>query len=296
MTTAAPALDPRLATLLGGVWPGLPGAATRAAELGFAWSAVSTPFVRWEGSRAVGHVGLIELPLVIQGRSRRVGSIHAVCTDADRRRRGVARALLQEAVAAGRARYDTLVLTTLIPDFYAPLGFRAVREHAFSRALPPASPVSSGGRPLTGGSDDVRLLRRLLAHRAPVSERLGSREAGTVFVIALLLGGGDLSRAHYHPALDVVTVHEVRDRTLVLYDVVGTAIPPLETLAAAIGTAADRVVTFFAPDRLGEGFRAEPWDAGRAAALGDGSFAGLMALGPLTGDDEPFMLPPMSRT
>jgi GNAT superfamily N-acetyltransferase len=296
MTTATRGLDPRLAALLGGVWPGLPAAAARAAELGFSWAAVSAPFVRWEGSRAVGHVGLVELPLVIEGRPRRVGSIHAVCTDPARRGRGVAGALLREAVAAGRARYDTLVLTTLIPDFYAPLGFRAVREHAFSRVMPPGSPAPSGGRPLTDGSDDLRLLRRLLAHRASVSERLGSREAGTVFVIALLLGWGDLSRVHYHPALDVLTVHEVRDRTLVLYDVVGAAVPPLEPLAASIGVDADRVVTFFAPDRLGEGFRAEPWDARRAAALGDGSFAGLMALGPLSGEDGPFMLPPLSRT
>jgi hypothetical protein len=37
---------------------------------------------------------------------------------------------------------------------------------------------------------------------------------------------GDFSRVHYHAGLDVATVHEVRDRTLVLYDVIGAAIPP----------------------------------------------------------------------
>jgi GNAT superfamily N-acetyltransferase len=288
-------LDSGLTALLGRVWPALPAGIARAAGLGFAWTAVSTPFVRREGGRIVGHVGLIELPLVVAGRRCRVGAIHAVCTDPDRRGRGLGRALMEEALLAARARYDTLVLTTLIPDFYAKLGFRAVREHAFSRALP-SLPAAAGGRVLAPTPDDARLLRRLLAHRAPVSERLGSLENGTVLVIALMLTWGDLSRVYYHAGLDVVTVHEVRERTLLLYDVVGAAIPPLESLIAAIGAVGDRVVTFFAPDRLGEGFRPEPWDVARAEAHGDHWFAGLMALGPLPGEDTGFMLPPLSRT
>jgi ribosomal protein S18 acetylase RimI-like enzyme len=296
VTTAPARLDPRLAALFGRVWPAVPAGVARAETLGFSWAGVSTPFVRWEGERAAAHVGVIELPLVIAGRPCRVGSIHAVCTDPERRGRGLGRALMQEALAACRARYDTLVLTTLIPEFYARLGFRPVREHAFSRALSRAAPAASPGRALTGAPGDLRLLRRLLERRAPVSERLGSLEAGTVFVIALMLTWGDLSRVHYHPGLDALTVHEVRDETLVLYDVVAPSIPPLEALATAIGADADRVITFFAPDRLGAGFRAEPWDPARAAAMGDDWFAGLMALGPLPGEDGEVMLPPLSRT
>jgi ribosomal protein S18 acetylase RimI-like enzyme len=290
-------IDPSLAVLLGRVWPGLPGAAVRAEALGFAWAAVSTPFVRREDGRIVGHVGVIELPLVAAGRPVRVGSIHAVCTDPEQRRRGLGKLLMEQALAACDQRYDTVVLTTEIPEFYAQFGFRAVREHVFSRALPaPSRRRSPGGRVLTEAPDDVRLLRRLLAGRAPVSDRLGSLEEGTVFVIALLATWGDVSRVHYHAALDVVTVHEVRERTLVLYDVVGATVPTLDALAAAIGADADRVVTFFSPDRLGQGFEAEPWDPARAAAHGDTSFAGLMVRGPLAGEGGAFMLPPLSRT
>jgi hypothetical protein len=90
-------------------------------------------------------------------------------------------------------------------------------------------------------------------------------------------------------------VHEVRDRTLLLYDVVAEAIPPLPALAAAIGADADRVLTFFAPDRLGEGFRAQPWDQAQTEALGGDWFAGLMARGPFP-DEAEVMLPPLSRT
>ena len=289
-------LDPGLAALLGRVWPRLPTGVARAEALGFAWTAASTPFVRLEGERVVGHVGIIELPLVVGGRRVRVGSIHAVCTDPERRGRGLGRALMQEALAAADARFDTLVLTTLIPEFYVAFGFRPVREHAFTRALPSSGRrPSAGGRVLTEGPEDLRLLRRLLANRAPVSERFGSREDGVAFTIALMLTWGDLSRVRYHAALDVLTVHEVRERTLVLYDVVGAVIPPLEELTAAIGADAERVVAFFAPDRLGEGWTAEPWDQARAAAHGDGWFSGLMARGPLAVEGG-FMLPPLSRT
>jgi GNAT superfamily N-acetyltransferase len=294
--SAPPPIDPSLAALLGRVWPPLPGAAARARVLGFGWAAVSTPFLRCEGARVVGHVGVIELPLVVAGRRIRVGSLHAVCTDPERRRRGLGRGLMEEALAWCDGRYDTVVLTTGVPEFYTPFGFHAVREHAFSRALAPRAGLPGGGRALTETPADVRLLRRLLAVRAPVSERLGSLEAGTVFVVALLLTWGDFSRVHYHATLDVVTVHEVRERTLVLYDVVGPAMPPLGALTAAIGADADRVMTFFSPDRLGEGFVAEPWNAARATAAGDFWFTGLMARGPLVGAGASVMLPPLSRT
>ena len=67
VSSVSPAIDPSIASLLGRVWPSLPGVATRAGALGFPWAAVSTPFVRREGGRVVGHVGVIDLPLVLAG-------------------------------------------------------------------------------------------------------------------------------------------------------------------------------------------------------------------------------------
>ena len=113
------ALDPRLAALFGRVWRTLPAAAERAGALGFRWADVSTPFVRWDGDRAIAHVGVIEVPLVLEGQRVSVGSVHAVCTDPGLRGRGHCRALLEEALAFCDARYETVMLTTLIPDLYA---------------------------------------------------------------------------------------------------------------------------------------------------------------------------------
>jgi ribosomal protein S18 acetylase RimI-like enzyme len=288
-------VDPRLVALLGRVWPALPPAITRAEALGFSWADVSTPLVRHEGPRAIAHVGVIALPLIVDGRPRTVASIHAVCTDPARRRRGHAEALMHEALTYCRARYETVLLTTLIPGFYARHGFRPVPEHAFTRALP-LDRRSGGGRRLSGSAEDVALLRRLLAGRAPVSQRLAALEGGTVFVLALLLTWGGFSRAHYHADLDVLTVHEVVGRTLMLYDVVGRTIPALEALTAAIGADADRVVTLFVPERLGEGFTPEAWSRACAGAAGDAEFAGLMARGAFDVGTDAFMLPPLTRT
>ena len=89
-------------------------------------------------------------------------------------------ALMEAALAHCRVRYGTVVLTTLIPEFYARLGFRTVTEHAFTRALVSAG-ASAGGRRLTETVEDVRLLTRLLGQRMPVSERLGALDTATVF-------------------------------------------------------------------------------------------------------------------
>ena len=76
----------------------------------------------------------------------------------------------------------------------------------------------------------------------------------------------------------------------------GDVIPPLDALVRAVGARPGRIVALFAPDRLGDGSRPEPWDARRAAAHGDAGFAGLMARGPLDVGDALFMLPPLART
>jgi ribosomal protein S18 acetylase RimI-like enzyme len=295
---SSPSLDPALAALLGRVWPRVPGAVARAAALGFAWTDVSTPFVRREGGRTVGHVGLIELPLVLGGRPIHVGSIHAVCTDPEHRRRGIAHALMAEAMTEADRRFETVILTTVIPEFYTRFGFRVVREHAFTHPLasrPGRPPISGGGRRLEAREADARLLRRLLGGRAPVSLLGGSVEAGVVFVVALLLIWGDLARVHHHEALDLITVHEIRGGELALHDVVGAEIPPLETIVRAIGGDVSRVRAYFAPDRLGGEWTAEPWDQERAAEHGDVWYDALMVRGPWPIDGA-FMLPPLSRT
>ena len=126
-----------------------------------------------------------------------------------------------------------------------------------------------------------------------MSARVGSLEGGTVLVVALLLTWGDFSRVHHHEALDVVTVHEVRDRTVVLYDVVGPTLP--RAGAADRGRRRRSRARLVSARRLGHHFDPEPWDHARAHSLGYGDDPILMARGPFV-ESGPFMLQPLSRT
>src|SRR5262249_58177482 len=83
-----------LAELFGRVWPTLPGAIARAERLGFAWTAVSTPFVRREGARVVGHAGVVELSLVVAGPPRPVRAVPPGCARPPPRGPGLGRAPL----------------------------------------------------------------------------------------------------------------------------------------------------------------------------------------------------------
>lgn len=56
-----------------------------------------------------------------------------------------------------------------------------------------------------------------------------------------------------------------------------------------------RVRTYFAPDRLGGEWTAEPWDQERAAEHGDAWYDALMVRGPWPIDGA-FMLSPLSGT
>lgn len=70
-------------------FPGLPAAIDRAAALGYRWEQVSTPLALFEGERCVAHVGVISHPMRCGDGVMRIAGIHAVCTAADRRRRGL---------------------------------------------------------------------------------------------------------------------------------------------------------------------------------------------------------------
>src|SRR5690349_17049764 len=91
-----PTLADRVFDLLDRVFPGIRRARAGGEAFGATWESASTPFVASDGDRIVGHVGLLPLPLVIEGRPTLVGGVHGVATDPDRRRSGVFRRLIGE--------------------------------------------------------------------------------------------------------------------------------------------------------------------------------------------------------
>jgi predicted N-acetyltransferase YhbS len=278
-----PELLGRIFDLLELAFPG-DGLARReraARAMGCRWDAISTPFVRFEGDEAVAHVGLLEIPLVVAGLEQRVGGIHAVATHPERRRRGLYRSVMEEALAFADERYETLVLTTLEPHLYEPFGFASVAESRFAGAWDKAETRERTRLLDRDDPRDLDLLHRLLEARAPVSRRLGVVREHVVF-------GFDeaYTPLRYDPEADLLLVYDVAGTTLRLFDVVAKEIPPLAEVVARVAAAVERVEVYFAPDRLGAALEPEPF------RLDDLHF---MVRGPFAAEPGSFMLPRSAR-
>ncbi len=256
----------------------------RMEALGVAWERVSKPFVRYEAGRAVSHVGVMSLPLVVAGERVSAGAIHAVCTRAEARRRGHYRAAMEDALRYCDARFETLVLTTAQPELYEPFGFRHVGEHRFS--LPVDSDGVRGGfrelRP--GEAEDLSILRRLLEGRPPVSSVVGVE--GEVAVFAF---NETFRPLLYADGLDVIVSAEFEGTTLHLFDVVGRGACAVGEILERTPRRVERVVCYFSPDLLvgAEGALPEPH-------LLDGDDH-LMVRGPFAAAGRAFMLPRTAR-
>jgi len=280
-----PGLIHRLMNLLDAVFPGIRHGAEEAARLGAPWESVSTPFIAIEGDRILAHVGVIEIPIVVRGRRLAVGSIHGVGTHPERRREGLFRCVMEEALGLCEARYDTEILTTEHPEYFEPFGFRAVTEHLFEAPGRPG-PGGDGIRPLdTGDAADLKLLHRLLTTRAPVSNTLGVvRERG---VFCFNEGRRPL---HYAPDLDVLLCLERSGTRLSLFDVVGPRVPSLGEILDRIPGRVETVTLAFTPDLVCPEAVPVP---GPFDHDGPTTF---MARGPLEVEGEPFCLPRSART
>jgi predicted N-acetyltransferase YhbS len=254
-----------------------------AAPLGLDWARTSTPFVKFVDGRAVSHVGVLSLPLVIEGRAVTAAGIHAVCTHPEHRRRGHYRAVMSEAMAWCAARYETAVLFTGQPGLYEPFGFRVVPEsHFVVRDLPRAVPDPSANPRLReldwSHPEDVSLLRKLVRRRTPVSTRLGVEGEEAVFAFnAVSLP------MWYTRELDTIVCFRQDGSMIRIFDVVARELPPWQELAAYLPAGTTAVELCFCPDRFELDCSAEP-----CSGLGHGL---LMARGPFVAAAQPVMFP-----
>lgn len=255
--------------------------------LGAPWHAHSTPFVRFVGDIAVTHVGVMAVPVRVEGRQAVIGGIHAVCTRPECRRRGHFREVMDEALEHCDARYAATWLFTSRPQLYEPFGFRVVAEHVFSTAAHTTDATAPPFERLRADrKDHVDLLRRLLAARTPVSHVLAVTDPGWLFLMNEAFDSRGLARLHCAADLDVVVAYEVRGSELHVLDIAGLRIPPLLEMLERISGRFDRVVLHFVPDRL-DGSSWEP----RPSAARDL----LMVRGTIPVADRPLCVPPLGR-
>jgi predicted N-acetyltransferase YhbS len=281
----------RIFALFDAVWRDLSQRIELAAALGARWTEVSTPFVALEGDEVVAHVGVIAIPLVLDGARTTVAGVHAVGAHPAHRRRGHIRRLLGEALAFCDQRFETAQLTTSVPDVFRPHGFRRVAQHRFAVEVPAAREGAGMTRLRHTDAADVDLLWRLLRTRAPVSSRLGVVEPGWLFVIDEIFAQRNLERVHYLPDLDAAVVLELDGATARLYDLVAPRLPRLDAVLRRLPASAQRAELYFTPDGL------DPGDAGVLAVEPAWPEDNVMVRGPYAPERTglPFILPALAH-
>ncbi|MEQ9325477.1 MAG: GNAT family N-acetyltransferase [Polyangiaceae bacterium] len=284
---ADPEARAALDRLYDAVWPGLVERIARARQLGADWYEVSTPFAHFEEGRALAHVGVVPIPLVMEGERVNVAGIHAVATHPDHRRRGLVRGVLERAIAFAEERFATQQLTTFVPEVFTGHGCRRLPQHHTVVAMPKRdrpslAPVSIDDAPTR------ERLRALVRQRTPVSHRLGPIDGGHMVFINEVLETGGLERFRYDPELDVAVVVREREGALEVMDLIAREVPPLDEVLARLDTQLERARLCFTPDRF---------DVVPLAVEPAWPEDSVMARGPYPPEEHgaPFVLPPLAH-
>jgi GNAT superfamily N-acetyltransferase len=279
-------MDEALFALLCEMWPRLRTALPRAAALGARWDELSSPFTRTDGDRVVAHAGVLVVPMTIDRARVPVAGLHAVCTAPTHRGRGLARAVLADALAHADTRADLMLLHAVDPALYARFGFRALEPVAWIVDAPVVVRAPARFVPLSDArGQDVERVRAALPGRTPVSRRLAAHDDGRLFVLDEVLACGGFGRLWYAPDLDVIAAFEVEGDVLRLYDVVARELPALREIVARVDGPIGAVELFFAPDRLAPG-------ATRMRPLRDADIPMVRGPWPL---GDAVAIPPLSR-
>jgi GNAT superfamily N-acetyltransferase len=219
--------------------------------------------------------------------------IQSVTTRPAWRHRGLSHALVTRALHWCATQSPLTFLMTPIPDFYAPFGFRTVRQFAYAGPAPaPASQPASARRMDLAAHGDRRLLADTLRHRVPVSRHFAVTGAADAFALNLLDAAG-MTAWHLAPLAAIVVTAAGADGMLQLIDIAAPSIPTLAEILAALGASPPQIASgasppqievLFPPDRLA-------WTGVPVPHHPSETFMVRGDLPPLA----PFMLPPTAR-
>lgn len=102
----------------------------------------------WDGGELVGHGALVQRRLLHQGRALRAGYVEGVAVRADRRRTGIASAIMSELERVARGAYEVAALSA------AEAGARLYQSRGWLRWAGPTSALTPTGLVPTPEEDD----------------------------------------------------------------------------------------------------------------------------------------------
>lgn len=263
-------------------FPGIKGNVARCETVGFTWE--SKQFLKEKNGEVISHVGLLDYPLLMDGKLQSACALHAICTKDTERCQGLASELIQEALEWASNAYEFVILFTEIPKFYEKMSFQCIQEYRFHlvKDFPKGSKPL---RPITSPKDDV-LFIRTFQERAPVSNNLWMKDHGFIASFNALFASHPVYWSLYYcPAIDGFISYSLKDRTLHLYDIIASKIPSLDLILDHLPNEIDEIYLYFSPDLVTDEAVHEPYLYGNSR---------LMAYGALP-EVKPFMISPLSR-
>ncbi|MDX3926653.1 MAG: GNAT family N-acetyltransferase [Shinella sp.] len=238
--------------------------------------------------RCIANLSAFSMPLTINGREIAAAGLQSGAVRPEYRGHGLFRDLTLRTLArCDEKGFETVVLYTDKPGLYERHGFVAVPQYGFAGTPPRPQPAHKpAARKLSLDIPaDLVLLKRLLAQRAPVSNRFAVLRQMEMFLLnAVLIEGVELALLDDFPA--IVAWREGEGGRFELLDVAGPSVPSLAEILTALEADSPHVTVSFPPDRL-------DW-AGEAIA-DDGNLTFMMRCRRDLIPTEPFCLSPMAE-
>ena len=232
------------------IWPGLDFSAwyrRKLMEPGY------QPYSAFEDGRLVANVSCTPMSLLVAGQRLAGLQLGTVATLPECRGQGLSRRLIEHVLALHEAQVDLVFLfaNESVVDFYPRLGFRRVREQAFSLASPGIVPAFSGRRLDPSRDEDLALMLNLVLRRLPVSDGFCVLDCPhiTLFHLIEAYPGGIV---HLPEDEALVVLSEEPDCTRIVDLVLTRPVADSRALLAkAMESVPVRLEFGFTPDRLG---------------------------------------------
>ena|SRR5579862_1595947 len=264
-------------------FPGLTANIIRCEALGFPWES-SRLFLKEEKGKTLSHVSIFECPLLMDGQWTNVGALHAICTKASHKGKGLASQLIQEALQWAEGRCEYVILFTESPAFYERISFRSIQEYRFH--LPCKRPKGSQHlRPMVAPKDDALFLR-CFREREPVSQHVWIKDNGAIASFNTLFATYPTYWSlYYSSTIDGIISCLIEGKTLHLLDVVAKKLPSLDGILDHMPDAIEEMYFYFSPDRFTDAAVPQPYLYDKGYLMVHGAWPRM----------EPFMISPLSR-
>lgn len=219
------------------------------------WTDRYRPYALVRDEQVVANVSINTIDTLTEGVPQRLIQFGTVMTHPDFRGQGLARRVMEAALADCRDACDGLYLyaNDSVLNFYPKFGFERAQEHVHTAPLTPCEGDFS--TLYMNNAEHVALLRRLYtqgnSHSAlPMLDNFG--------LIMFYCGSFMKENVFYSPTRDAVCIAEQDGGTLVLHDVFGAPDVPLAQLAAELAAPGTESVTLGFTPRDASAFSCAP--------------------------------------